>query len=216
MLQRRRAPLLDACAYRHRDDRLDDALAAHEHARHRGRRRRQPDGADHLPDARAAHEGARAQRPADGVEPLGADDGEREDARRHRQTLAEVDEATHDVAVDPVLVDLDGDTERHAHEDDHQVAHGQVDEERVGDGAHVATPGEDVDDEDVADRAEEEGEPVERDEDSSRRVAVHDEVLPDPSQHVLRDPRPVHRVRIELVRQVPVKVIHRRLVHVIR
>ena len=60
VLQRRHLPLLDACAYRHRDDRLDDALAPHERARDDGRRGGQPDGADHLADARAAHEGSRS------------------------------------------------------------------------------------------------------------------------------------------------------------
>ena len=179
VLQRRRLPLLDARPYRHRDDRLDDLFAPHEHARHGRRRRSQPDGADHLPDARATHEGARAQRPVDGVEAFGADDGQREDASRHGQTLAEVDKTAHDVTVDPVLVNLDGDAERHAHEDDHQIAHGQVYQEGVRHRAHVATPGEDTDNEDVADAAEKKRDPVESYEHGGSRVAVHNEVLPD-------------------------------------
>ena len=83
VLQRRRLPLFDACAYRHRDDRLDDPFAPHEHARDDGGRRSQPYGADHLADARAAHERSRSKRTTDGVEPFGADDRQREDARRH-------------------------------------------------------------------------------------------------------------------------------------
>ena len=43
----------------------------------------------------------------------------------------------------------------------------------------MATPGEYVDDEHVADAAEYKGDGVERYERGGRRVAVHDEVLPD-------------------------------------
>ena len=191
MLECGRRPDLDALGDGERADLEYDVFAPHERAREHREGRHEPDADDEAPQTTLSRDGQRLQRPADGVEALGADDGEREDARRHRQTLAEVDEATHDIAIDPVLVDLYGDTERHAHEDNHQVAHGQVDEERVGDGAHVATPGEYVDDEDITDAAEEEGNAVEGDEDCSRRLTVHHEVLPDAPQDLIGNPRAV-------------------------
>ena len=215
MLEGGRRPDLDALGDGERADLEDNVFAPHERARQHSEGRDEPDGDDETPQTTSSRDGQSLQRPPDGVEPLGADDGEREDAGRHRQTLAEVDEATHDVAVDPVLVDLDGDAERHAHEDDHQVAHGQVDEERVGDGAHVATPGEDVDDEDVADRAEEEGEPVERDEDGGRRLTVHHEVLPDAPQDLIGNPRTIVAGACHVDGAVDVQV-HRRVIPHVR
>ena len=136
-------------------------------------------------------DGKSLQRTADGVEPFGADDGQREDARRHGQTLAEVDQSAHNFTVDPVLVDLDGDAERHAAENDHQVTHGQINEERVGNRAHVATSGEDTDDEDIADTAKKKCHAIQRYENRRRRLPVHKKFIPDSPQHFFGDPRSI-------------------------
>ena len=79
----------------------------------------------------------------------------------------------------------------------------------------MATPGENVDDEHVSDTAEYEGDAVERYENGRRRIAIHDEVIPDSLQHFVRDPSVHQGVRVEFAREVSVE-IHRRIVVVFR
>ena len=207
VLEQRRAPLFHANGHGERQNALHHMLLTHEQTGQHGQGGHEPDRADYSLDSRPRHEGTGLERRTNGIESLGADNGQGENAGGDGQPLAEVDDLAHSVAVDPVRVDLEGHAEGHAHAHHHQVAHGQVDQERVGHGAHLAVAREDEDDQRVPDQPQEEGDAVERHQRRRRRLLVPEELPAQLVGQVVGQPVPVAvppRVAVVLSgRQVP-------------
>ena len=137
----------------------------------------------------------------DGIETLGADDGECQNTRNDRQTLAEVRQLTPHVSVDPVSVHLQRDAERHAHTVDHEVARGKVHQKIVGHRLHVSVLDEDADDGEVADDADQESDAIKANQQPRARV-------PEPEK-LLQELTSVHQRRV--ITEVPEREVSVRL-----
>ena len=113
----------------------------------------------------------------DGEVAVDGDGHHGQDADAHGGALQEGRQLAHDLAVDPVFVDVvaEGDGQADAHH--HQVPHGQVDEEDVGQSPHVAMSEDNEDDEHVAHQPHGEVEHVDDDENDGERLLVLEEVV---------------------------------------
>ena len=97
----------------------------------------EPDDDEDDEDATSGDEQPRLHRPHDGVQPVDADRKQRQHADAHRDALDERRQLAHDNAIYIVAVDVWSQSERHAHDYDQQITHGQVHQEHVGGRAHV-------------------------------------------------------------------------------
>lgn len=82
---------------------------------------------------------------------------------KHARTHKVHDHLAHAGAEDKVPHEVGDEGEGDAHQRDHEVAHGQGQQEQVGDGPHAPVPHQHRDDQAVAQDAEEEDEAVEDD-----------------------------------------------------
>ncbi len=151
-------------------------------------RRQQPDPDGYSLDPSSGHKSSGSQRSPYRIEALGADHSERQDRGRDGQPLSEVDDLAHSVPVHPILVHLHRNCERHAEKHHQQVTHGQVDQERVGDGPHVAITGEDVDDQNVPYQPHDKRQAIDGHQNDRRGLFVHEEAVFDLIDHFVRQP----------------------------
>ena len=98
----------------------------------------------------------RPHRIGDGQVPVGAERRQREDGHADGGVARELGELAQEDAERPRFVGENGARERHRHQQHQQVADGQVEDERVGNGAHGLVPAEDDDQTAVADHAHDE------------------------------------------------------------
>lgn len=145
---------------------VDDEQGAH------GGGREQPDEDQHDPNLAPRENHLGTQWPQDGKVAVEGDGHHREDADPDGHALQEGRQLAHGLPVDPVAVDVVAEGDGQTHADHHQVADGEVEEEDIGEGPHVAMPQYDKDDEDIADQPHGKVEGVDDDEGDGEGLLV--------------------------------------------